>query len=283
MRLAPAAVLIAACCCAACAAGDAASVVAQRREMGRNRPFASAVPRSNEPTGELVVLRIWPDAVDMRIALGALQGIVNRDRPRLYIGLDKPLYWLEYYGGKVYRNVEPDVWKIFGRFKGQVKGVVVYGFSLDALANVAITYAGIEELIPATPKLAEELASRFGWKTRHDLRGRWKTRHEAYKWAFENLFSRCDKWGQRGGSSNRDLGPDKVYLAFTNSEHDNLEHVIGGGPPWHRLGMETDDPRPLHNHRHRERLPDGRAVRVVPIRPRDVRRRVSRRTGPVAR
>jgi len=357
MRVLTAMSLIMWCGCSVLAAGDAASVVAQRREMLGRRPFASAIPRSNEPTGELVVLRTWPDPIDMRIAVAALQGIANRDRPRLYIGLDKPLYWLEYYGGKVYHTVEPDVWKVFERFGDRVRGIVVYDFSLDALPNVAITYAGIEDLIPATPALAEELASRFGWKTVHDLRGRWKTRYEAYRWAFENLFPRCDKWvlthynhgyqpkepdpfgmdpetlktgfmvdyavefrsfawhvpGQPtqeevalaeqimqavplftpifGRSSTqdtfpepafvswvakfanlhipagmgntsvlsgarlpagllkqknlpavRDFGPDKVYLAFTNSEHDNLEHVIGGGPPWHRLGMETDDP-----------------------------------------
>lgn len=56
----------------------------------------------------------------------------------------------------------------------------------------------------------------------------------------------------------RDMGPDKVYVAFTNSEKDNLEHVIGGGPPWHRLGMETDDPyRIWWNDPRRGRVPIG--------------------------
>lgn len=339
------------------ASGDAADVVAKRRAMADEGNSQWAVPRSNEPSGELVVLRSWPEPIDERIAIAALQGMVNRQKPVLYLGMDKPLRWLEYYGGKTYLTIEPDIHKVYDRYKDHVKGLVVYDFSLDALANVAITYAGIEDLIPATPGLADMLSSKFGWKVVHDLRGRWKTRIEAYTWAYENLLPRCGKlalthynhgyyvkddtdtfgpnsetlktgfdvdyavefrtftwhvpteptreekelaervfesvpfhtpifgrsstqdtfpepafvsWvAQFGnlhipaGMSNtsvlsgaripdemmrqkplpvRDHGADKVYVAFTNSEHDNLEHVIGGGPQWHRTGFETDDP-----------------------------------------
>lgn len=328
----------------------------RRRELGKQRQFKTAVPRSAEPEGELIVLRVWPDPVDMRIALAALQGMTNRDKPKLYIGVDKPLKWLEYYGGKTVTKIEADVWKIFERYKDKPKGIVLYDWSIDALSNVAITYAGIEDLIPATPELAKEFQTRFGWKVVHDIRGKWKTRYEAYKWSFDNLFPKCSKVAldhynhgfepdtpdplnansdiQRTGfmvdysvefrlfnwhlptdpskqefelaerimqsvpfhtpifgrSSTQDtyaepafviycakyanlhipagmgstsvlsgvqipdeklrqrnypvraLDRTKIYIAFTNSEHDNLEHVIGGGPPWQRLGFETDDP-----------------------------------------
>ena len=345
------------CACSAIAADTPASIAAKRKAMSKDQFANGVVPRSNEPTGELTVLRIWPDDVDMRIAVGALQGIVNREKPQLYIGIDKPLRWLEYYGGKVVTKIEPDIFKVFDKFKGSVKGIVIYDYSIDALSNVAITYAGIEDLIPADPEIAKILSDKFGWKVVHDLRGKWKTRYEAYQWAYNNLFPKCSKsamthynhgylldvedpfgmdseiqktgfavdyavefrqfnwhtvtepsteemnltkkilesvpfhtpiFGRSAtqgcfpepafvslvakygdlhipsGMSNtsvlsgaqlppellvqkqlppaRDSGPDKVYIAFTNSEHDNLEHVIGGGPPWHRLGMETDDP-----------------------------------------
>ena len=343
-------------CGCAMAADDTANVVARRRAMGGAKAFGSVVPRSNEPAGELTVLRIWPDRIEMRIAVAALQGLANRDRPQLYIGIDKPLRWLEYYGGKTVTNIEPDVFAVFDKFKSYVKGIVVYDDSLDALVNVAITYAGAEDLIPADPDLAQALSDRFGWKIIHDLRGRWTKRVDAYRWAYENLFPKCGKsamthynHGYRGtevdpfgmdrdtgktgflvdyavefrqftwhvpgeptdeevelaeqimesvpfhtpifgrsstqdtfpepafvawvaefgnlhipaGMGNtsvlsgarvplellrqkerpaRDLDPSKVYVTFTISEKDNLEHVIGGGPPWHRLGMEMDDP-----------------------------------------
>lgn len=95
--------------CAASAAESHLAIAARRQAMSKMPSFGTAVPRSAEPDGELVVLRIWPDDVDMRIAVAALQGIVNRDKPRLYIGIDKPLRWLEYYGGKTITKIEPDV------------------------------------------------------------------------------------------------------------------------------------------------------------------------------
>ncbi|MDO8587503.1 MAG: GxGYxYP family putative glycoside hydrolase [Armatimonadota bacterium] len=330
-------------------------IVAQRRAMAP-KPYQWTVPRSNEPKGRLTVLRVCPDSVEMIIALAALQGIVNRDEPKLYLGLDKTLAWLEYHGGKITIKVELDEFRIFEKFKDHVKGIVVYDTSLDALTNIAITYAGVEDLIPAEPELAETLSKRFGWKIVHDLRGRWQTRLDAYQWAYDNLFPRCTKHALMHYNHNyrtlegdksimepqaqklgygvdylvefriftwhiatdpvpgemdlaikimesvpfytpvfgrtsinasypepyfvcfaakyanlhipfstgnvsvlsgaripdkalkqkklpvRDLGPDKIYIAFMSSEHDNMEHVIGGGPPWHRLGMETDDP-----------------------------------------
>lgn len=333
-----------------------AEIAAKRRALGPLKAYGSVVPRSNEPSGDLTVLRIWPDKVEMKIAVAALQGLANRQTPRLYIGIDKPLRWLEYHGGKTVTRIEPDVFKVFGKFKDNVKGLVVYDSSLDALANVAITYAGIEDLIPVDADLAQTLSDKFGWKVVHDLRGRWSSRYEAYRWAFENLFAKCstsalthynngyrgkgdDPFGMNSETLNtgflvdyavefrtfcwhvptdptpeekalaeeifqsvpfhtpifgrsatqdsfpepafvswvakfanlhipagmgntsvlsgarvpeeilrqkelplRDYGPDKVYVAFTISEKDNLEHVIGGGTPWHRLGMETDDP-----------------------------------------
>ncbi|MDO8587505.1 MAG: GxGYxYP family putative glycoside hydrolase [Armatimonadota bacterium] len=339
----------------AAAAVSSADIVAKRRAMLASKPYTSLVPRSNEPVGKLTILRVWPDEIDMRLALGALQGLVNRDRPRIYIGLDKPLYWLEYHGGKVWPEIEYDVFKVFETYKERVKGLVIYDSSVDGLGSIAVTYAGIEDLIPATPELAERLSARFGWKVAHDLRGRWQNRLEAYQWAYENLLPRCNKyalmhfnhgyqprdptqWSEAGqqigfnvdyavafrlfvwhighepvpgemdlavkimesaplftpvvgastglnmypepylvcfiakytnlfipfGPSNvsvlsgaripdrllkrnqplpaRDLEADKVYVAFTNSEHDNMEHLIGGGPPWQVTGIETDDP-----------------------------------------
>ena len=326
----------------------------RRRALAAAKPYKSYVPRSNEPVGELTVLRVWPDGVDVRLALGALQGIVNRERPRLYIGIDKPLNWLEYHSGKITKKIMMDVFQVFDLYKDQPKGMVVYDSSVDGLGSIAVTYAGVEDLIPVTAELAELFSSRYGWKVVHDLRGRWQSRLEAYCWAFDNLFPRCSRyalmhfnhgiqpsgmtdWYEAGqqigfnvdyavafrlfvwhigsepmdgemelatrimeavplytpivgassglnmyvepylvafiakyvnlyipfGPSNvsvlsgarvpdrllkqsplpvRDLEPDKIYVAFTNSEHDNMEHLIGGGPPWQITGIETDDP-----------------------------------------
>ncbi|MDO8587504.1 MAG: GxGYxYP family putative glycoside hydrolase [Armatimonadota bacterium] len=348
------------CLAGAAAAVSSSDVVAKRRAMMAEKPYSSTVPRANEPVGQLTVLRIPPDDPDMRFALASLQGIVNRDQPKLYLGIDKILAWTEYHSGKIKVKIEPDLYKIFDMYKDKVKGMVLYDNLQEAECNIAITYAGIEDLIPVTPGLVDTFSARYGWKVVHDLRGRWNDRLEAYKWSYENLFPRCTKFalmhydyrvtadsrtqteenfklegpghliaatadytvafklfvwyignrplpgemelankimesvplytpvlGASGGSMYdepalvsyvagfanlhiplysynlsvlsgvripseqlrqkphspaRDLGPNKVYIAFTNSEHDNMGHVIGGGPPWDVLGFETDDP-----------------------------------------
>ena len=330
-------------------------VAAKRKAMAADKPYTSVVPRANEPTGELTVLALWPYEPDMRFAVAALQGIVNREQPRLYIGYDKILRWMQYHSGKVTIDGEYDIDKVFEMYKDKVKGLIIYDDQFDAGLNIAITYAGIEDLLPVTPQLAESLSTKFGWKVVHDLRGRWTDRVEAYKWAFENLRPKCtnyalmhfkfahipndgsfeaESWRHQvahsvdyavmarmfvwhiymepvpgemelanrimesvpfytpvfGASSGkmlaepvfvtyvstyanlhiplyspnvsvlsgvripddqlkqkrlpvtREIDPDKIYIAFTNSEHDNMGHVIGGGVPWKSLGMETDDP-----------------------------------------
>ncbi|MDO8588211.1 MAG: GxGYxYP family putative glycoside hydrolase [Armatimonadota bacterium] len=338
-------------------AAGSPDIVARRRALAAEKPYTSVAPRSKEPVGELTLLRVWPDDESLRMALASLQGIVNREQPRIYIGVDKVMNWMEYHSGKVWMDkVESDPYRIFEKFKDHAKGLVIYD-STEGCANIAVMYAGLEDLLPVNPELAEKLSAKFGWKVVHDLRGRWKNRMEAFQWAYENLLPRCTKFalmhydfthGENemgtfrfeapapsytgfstdypvefkmfvwfigsepqpgelelagkilesvpfntpvfgacggsmymepvlvcfvasyadiyvpfGGTPNvsllsgvrvpekvlkqkplpvRDLGPEKIYVAFTNSEHDNLEHVIGGGPAWHRLGFETDDP-----------------------------------------
>ena len=109
-------------------------------------------------------------AYDAAKAVGALQGIVNGNEPRLFVTyLDNPLarergvhpeeacldrYWLA-------RLREPgrwlaqhevkettDVWQIFERFVGETNGLVLWDESVPSTANVASTLAGAEGLIP---------------------------------------------------------------------------------------------------------------------------------------
>jgi len=331
-------------------------VIARRKALAACKPYSSTVPRANEPVGELTVLAIWPMEPEMRFAVAALQGIVNREQPRIYIGFDKMLNWMQYHSGKVTIKGESDPYKLLEMYKDHIKGMVVYDLEMEACLNIAITYAGIDDLLPVTPELAATFSARYGWKVVHDLRGRWSNRLDAYKWAFENLRPRCTdyalmhfkfgylrpmpefalepSWPNQvahgvdycvmarmfvwfigkeplpgeldlakrimesvplytpvlGASSGkmmeepifvsyvasyanlhiplyspnvsvlsgvripdsqlrqkrrpltRDLEKDKIYIAFTNSEHDNMGHVIGGGLPWKALGFETDDP-----------------------------------------
>lgn len=95
-------------------------------------------------------------------AVAALQGIVNRERPLLYVrfvdsqhgGKNVDDYWLE-------KLSEPGQW-LHGRrmqavsgivdlveqFRGHINGVVLYDPNVAATSNVASTIAGVEDLLP---------------------------------------------------------------------------------------------------------------------------------------
>ncbi|MEO2045974.1 MAG: hypothetical protein ABGX16_05310 [Pirellulales bacterium] len=95
-------------------------------------------------------------------AIAALQGLVNRDEPRLYvrfvesqtIEINVDDYWLE-------KLTEPDGWlhghtikhvptlvALVEHFQKYFDGVVVYDPKVAATSNVASTIAGVENLLP---------------------------------------------------------------------------------------------------------------------------------------
>jgi len=100
--------------------------------------------------------RIW----DTLHTLSALQGLVNRSSPKLYLfycsefGVDTDQFWFDWLRGE-------DGWLKSARlrpltslqnavvtFRGSFKGVVVYDPSVPATSNLGSTAAGCEDLLP---------------------------------------------------------------------------------------------------------------------------------------
>ncbi|HEY0866883.1 MAG TPA: hypothetical protein VGE01_05880 [Fimbriimonas sp.] len=115
--------------------------------------------------GEVAVFDAWANLEgltprqqwDRLHALSALQGLANRDRPRLYVNLvgeqgriDR--YWWDYLsrdwmkGATVARSDSFE--ELVLRFPGKVKGLVVWREEVPASSNVASTVAGVEGLLP---------------------------------------------------------------------------------------------------------------------------------------
>ncbi len=187
---------------------DLASTVPQRARLAAEKPFEGVCPRALPPAGPITALRFYPEDTLWQITLGALQGIVNREYPRLWLGVDKPLRWLQFhYAGCTVEYADTKE-ELFERYKADVKGLAIWDPSLDATANVALTYAGLEDVLPVTPEQAEQLAG-YGWPVKYDFRGRWEDRIEAYTWAFENLFPRCSKWALLHGNTGFDANQDE--------------------------------------------------------------------------
>ncbi len=101
------------------------------------------------------VVRAW----DHCHAVATLQGIVNRDAPRLYVrfveayGKNVDDYWLErmsepgrWLAGRK-RQTIPDIVALVNAYRGLIKGAVVYDGRVPATSNLASTIAGAEDLI----------------------------------------------------------------------------------------------------------------------------------------
>lgn len=116
------------------------------------------------PADPVQARAIW----DQTHAVSALQGIVNRDVPRLYLyfvggdnaaidhywmkRLQEPGEWLE----KTELKPLPDLKSVWAAFKNDIQGLVVYDENVASTSNVASTVAGVENLIPVRYDTAPE-------------------------------------------------------------------------------------------------------------------------------
>jgi len=99
-------------------------------------------------------------AWDHAHAVAALQGLVNRKEPRLYVrfvewaGRNVDDYWLQQMrqpgGWLADRPVEKigDIAELVTNFRSAIKGVVLYDPKVAATNNLASTIAGVENLLP---------------------------------------------------------------------------------------------------------------------------------------
>jgi hypothetical protein len=101
------------------------------------------------------VCTIW----DHVHTIATLQGIVNRQKPQLYIyyieneGINIDRYWWDKYRmngkwlSKVNEEQVSDIVSLVNKFKDVIKGSVVYDPKVPATSNLASSIAGIEDLI----------------------------------------------------------------------------------------------------------------------------------------
>ena len=88
--------------------------------------------------------------------VAALQGLVNRNAPRLYVIYAPPdLSWLEYmkqagqFLSNTTINIVPTLSELVHLYRSYVRGAVVYDPDINALSLLASTAAGAESLLPA--------------------------------------------------------------------------------------------------------------------------------------
>jgi hypothetical protein len=140
------------------------------------------------------------NGVDFWIWFRALQGLVNREEPHLYLlssGGKSTVenHWLDVFcsdhGVKLEGSITPD--EALERYKDCVTGYVIYDDKdIIQTQNIAITLCGLEGTLPIAPSQEKYMLS-HGIKKVDDLRGRFKDDWDAAEWAIENLWPRCNR------------------------------------------------------------------------------------------
>ncbi len=154
-----------------------------------------------------------------RLCAAALQGIVNRSGPTVFMDygiyddpdarrtnevfLDDELWYgkyrallgnqdqnnLAYYRqahGFQTQAVESLV-ELIDQHRQSLHGCVLWDAAMPDTANLALMLAAQEDLLPVEAAM-ETWAKQQGLVIRHDLRGKWQNRVDLYAWAFTHLL-----------------------------------------------------------------------------------------------
>ena len=161
-------------------------------------PLLFVLQRGPERTapGRVVAVEARGLSYDEKMALMALQGIVNRRGPILFaVGLHDfneraDRGWLRWFEGRYGARVEVATFpEVLRRLGGELRGLVVYDPEVPSTRLVALMLSSLEGLLPCGPELAKRLRT-LGLKVRQDLRGRWRDHISPQRWAFEALRGR---------------------------------------------------------------------------------------------
>jgi hypothetical protein len=158
--------------------------------------------------------------IPVHALLISLQGLANRDQPRLYLEYPKSWQWeivrpLETFlekrhGMKFERLGLDDADAALARFAQYAKGVVIWDKAVRSSLIVAFTIAGVEDLVVVSADLLP-LAAKHGLKPLADLRGKFtgQTDAQIYQWAYDQYFERCsrDYYVVMGGHAGAEMQP----------------------------------------------------------------------------
>lgn len=179
--------------------------------------------------------------------LVALQGIVNRKGPRLYlINRTNPAHydevWLKYMQEKGYTGTEeriPDSRAAIRRFRNEITGLIVYDPNLPASRNAAWMLAGLKNALPASPQTAAKL----DLPVVEDLRGKWKRNVDAYRYIYDHYWDKMchhllaweypSRWQEY---SSRDYEVQWNVFCFWLSSYG--DHEKGADPPAEKQFIE---------------------------------------------
>jgi len=237
-----------------------------------------APKRLDSPPAEATIIPLsenWRMDGDIptNVLLISLQGLANRDYPRVY--LEYPTHWQwetvrplvtfmeRRHGTKFTRLGLNDADAALGLFAQHAKGYVVWDRAVRTSVNVAFTAAGVLDAVVVSEELIP-LAEKHGLKMVEDLRGifRGKNDFEIYSWAVDKYWDRCsrDYYAVLGGHAGMEMQPGVADFAImqrafcadlsANPKHPDelglLKQLLARQNPtstvigWHSYGKDTE-------------------------------------------
>lgn len=158
----------------------------------------SFMPKSKLPARTMQAVSLHGLSTDERVALTCLQGLLARDQPRIFLirNEQEDRFWMDWYVAKGHVDQFETVadWKtLVETHRAAIKGVAVPDPSLYRGDLLAVNVAACEDLLVASPALAERLRL----PVVVDLRKRFATYAEGLAWLWsthKDRFSRhlCD-------------------------------------------------------------------------------------------
>ncbi len=164
--------------------------------------------------------------IPTNVLLISLQGLANREAPRLYLEYPKHWQWeivrpletfMERRHGTTFERLGlNDADAALDRFARYAKGYVVWDHDVRSSVNVAFTAAGVLDAVVVSEELIP-LAEKHGLKKREDLRGifRGKSDFEIYSWAVDKYWDRCSRgyYAVLGGHAGMEMQPGLADFA----------------------------------------------------------------------
>ncbi len=158
-------------------------------------------PISKQPDKTLFHLDLMQASLEERFAMTVLQGLVNREKPRIYISQNPEWHgpvcfnlWKDDLRNRGFRFVESSIEDVMLRFRNIVKGAALYESGLEKnpeslhKINALTLYCAIENLVPVT----EELNYRLKLPVVFDSRGKYLTATQAYQWVCSELRQKAN-------------------------------------------------------------------------------------------
>lgn len=158
------------------------------------RLYSTLQPKMPPPARHLYVADIRRLTPDQQLLLTSLQGLVNRTQPRIYlISADTDRFWLQQMQNQGDTDAPLEVaapLSLVETFRSSIKGAVVSDPKVYISPNIAVSIAGLDDLVVATPALAGQLKLPI----KSDLRGRFKDNAGALRYARTALMPRLNPY-----------------------------------------------------------------------------------------